>query len=48
MNKKITIETHPIEKIILAAFLSPFVVLGYILFFCDNIYTCPKNNRTRL
>ena len=33
MNKKINIETHPIEKIILAAFLGPFVVLGYILFF---------------
>ena len=33
MNKKIQIETHPIEKIILAAFLGPFVVLGYILFF---------------
>lgn len=33
MNKKINIETHPIEKIILAAFLGPFIVLGYILFF---------------
>lgn len=33
MNKKITIIPHTLEKIILAAFLGQFIVVGYIAFF---------------
>lgn len=33
MNKKITIIPHTLEKIIIAAFLGPFILVSYIAFF---------------